>query len=120
MSGFPDDVLATVWHVKLSDDDLRANLPVKVRDERAGTHDVRLLTKLTSIQDRRRQLPTLDDPARGIGQWHDVDRVAVITDDLTFRNVVQFFGLFFHNPIRVFGNAESEHARRWLKGIETS
>lgn len=119
MSGFPSDVLATVWHAKLSDDDVRADLSAQARDERAGKHDVRILAQLTSLQSKKRQIPSLEELALGIGQWRDVDRIAVITDDMMFRSVVQFFGPFFHGPIRVFGNAEGENARGWLKGRET-
>jgi hypothetical protein len=120
MSGFPDDVFAAVWHARLSDDDIRANLPASVRDKRAGRHDVRMLVQLTSLHDRKRHIPTLDDLAQGIGKRPDVGRIAVITDDPMFRLLVQFFGPFFHSAIRVFGNAESEQARSWLKAYETT
>ena len=115
LSGFPEDVLALVWHKPKSEHDVRRNLPPEVRDARAGQQDLRLYAKLQLPEEQQRTLPTLEDLARGVGQWRDVGRIAVVTDEPVFRHMVQFFGPFFHSPIRVFSNAQSHEARTWLR-----
>ena len=118
LRGFPDDVVAMIWHDKRSDNDCRRALDPASRDRLAGKHDVRLLARYV---DRTRRLAAhadLDDLMRGVGQWQDFARIAVVTDERTVRHAVQFFGPFFHGPIRVFSNAQSAEARARLRKRE--
>lgn len=117
-TGFPRDVIALIWHEKLTEHDDHGDLTPEQRDSCAGKHDIRLLAKLTGLQQRQRRMPALEDLAQGVGQWHDVGRIAVVTDEPLFRHMVQFFGPFFHSPIRVFSNAQSREARNWLQSYQ--
>lgn len=104
-TGFPRDILALVWHEKLSDDDIRCNLTPQERDRRAGRHDMRVLARVVN-----------PDLAQGVGQWRDYGRVVVVTDEPLFRCAVQFLGPFFHSQVRVFSNTQSLEAREWVRG----
>lgn len=116
VTGLPRDVVSLVWHEMSSLDDIRASLTPEERDKRAGKHDVRLLAKLRSPNVPGPRIPSLDELSRGAGEWRNVGRIAVVTDEPLFRHVIQFFGPFFHGPIRVFTNAQSLEARMWLEG----
>ena len=115
-TGFPRDILALVWHEKLSDDDVRCDMTPQERDSRAGKHDMRLLAKVVDPDRFNSEIATLEDLSQGVGQWRDYGRIAVVTDEPLFRHAVQFFGPFFHSPIRVFSNAQSLDARTWVRG----
>ncbi len=113
LEGFPHDVLAVIWHDNLGPDDRRARLAPERRDRIAGRHDVRLFARYADRQNTRR--PRIEDLTRGFGQWRDFGRIAIVTDDASVRIAVQFFGQFFHGPIRVFSNAQGERARAWVR-----
>lgn len=114
-TGFPRDIIALVWHDMSSDDDIRCNLTPQERDTRAGKHDMRVLAKVVNPVQIDSKVATLEDLAHGVGQWRDYGRVAVVTDEPLFRCAVQFLGPFFHGPIRVFSNAQSLDARKWVR-----
>jgi SpoIIAA-like len=109
--GYARDVVALVWHDKLGDDDVRAEMTIDERDARAGKHDMRLFAKLTSF-DAAKRPDDLGPP----DQWPNVGRIAIVTDDPLSRHMVQFFAPFFHAAVKVFPNAQSSHARIWLQG----
>lgn len=113
LKGLPDDVLAVIWHDMRDADDRRALLEPERRDRLAGRHDVRLLARYS---DRARTGHVrIEDLMRGAGLWRDFGRIAIVTDEPSVRYAVQFFGPFFHGPIRVFKNAQSAQARDWVR-----
>src|SRR6185437_2433454 len=116
VTGYPSDVVALNWHEKLDENDVRSGLSLGERDIRAGKHDLRLLAKLLPFSETRHK--TLAQLSGGAGQWRDIGRIAIVTDDLVTRIMIQFFGPFFHRSIRVFPNAQSWRARAWLHGRE--
>jgi hypothetical protein len=116
VSGFATDVVALIWHDKISDDDIRADLTPSERDARAGKHDFRLFAKLNTFDTRSQRKPDRAGDDAGADQWSNFDRIAVVTDDALSRHAVQFFAPFFHHPVRVFSNSESWKARVWLQG----
>ncbi len=111
--GYARDVVALVWHDKLGDDDVRAQMTVRERDARAGKHDIRLFAKLTAFGASGHARAVHSDPP---DQWPNVGRIAIVTDDAISRHLVQFFAPFFHAAVKVFPNAQSSQARIWLQG----
>lgn len=114
--GYARDVVALVWHDKLRDDDIRAEMSIDERDARAGKHDMRLFAKLTALNARGHITPDHTSPP---DQWPNVGRIAIVTDDPISRHMVQFFAPFFHAAVKVFPNAQSSQARIWLQGRKT-
>src|ERR1041385_5173497 len=106
VTGYPSDVVALNWHEKLDENDVRSGLSLGERDIRAGKHDLRLLVKLLPFSETRHKTLALAQLAGGDGQWRDIGRIAIVTDDLVTRIMIQFFGPFFHRSIRVFLNAQ--------------
>jgi len=113
LEGFPRDVLAMIWHDMRSPDDRRAQLDPEQRDGLAARSDVRLLARYSDPAKIGRV--RIEDLTRGIGLWRDFGRIAIVTDDPSVRLAAQFFGPFFHGPIRVFTNAQSARARAWVR-----
>jgi hypothetical protein len=114
LSGFPRDVVAFVWHDDMSADDMHKAMP---EGRRVGKHDIKLFAKLAD--DHRDEINnghplSLDDSMLGVGNWKDFGRIALVTDETWVRHMVQFFAPFVHGPVRVFSNAQTEDARRWL------
>jgi hypothetical protein len=109
--GYAKDIVALIWHEKLSDDDVRAEMTVDQRDARAGKHDMRLFAKLTAFDTHGRM--STDQP---VDQWPNVGRIAIVTDDPLSRHMVQFFAPFIHAAVKVFSNDQSSQARIWLQG----
>lgn len=116
VTGYPSDVVALNWHEKLDENDVRSGLSLGERDIRAGKHDLRLLAKLLPFAEKRHKTLALAQLSVSAGQWRDLGRIAIVTDDLLTRIMIQFFGPFFHNAIRVFPNVQSWRARAWLEG----
>jgi hypothetical protein len=116
VTGYPRDVVALSWHDELGANDVRANLTLKERDARAGIRDIRLLAKLVTLTNSEHSTRVASKVSNSAGQWRDIGRIAVVTDDRISRMAIQFFGPFFHNSIRVFPNAQSWRARAWLQG----
>jgi hypothetical protein len=113
LQGFPNDVLAVIWHDMRAPNDRRAALDPARRDGLAGGRDVRLLARYSDPA--KAGTVRIEDLTRGIGLWRDFGRIAIVTDDRSVRYAVQFFGPFFHGPIRVFPNAQSARAREWVR-----
>ena len=113
LDGFPRDVLAMIWHDMRGPDDRRRLLEPERRDSIAGRRDVRLLARYSDPA--KAGHVRIEDLTRGIGLWRDFGRIAIVTDDASVRTAVQFFGPFFHGPIRVFTNAQSARAREWVR-----
>jgi len=116
VTGYPSDVVALNWHKKMDESDVRSDLSLSERDMRAGKHDLRLLAKLLPFSEKRHKTLALAQLSRSAGQWRDIGRIAIVTDDVITRMLIQFFGPFFHSSIRVFPNAQSWRARAWLEG----
>ena len=116
VTGYPSDVIALNWHEKLDENDVRSGLTLGERDIRAGKHDLRLLAKLLPFSETRHKTLALAQLSGSAGQWRDIGRIAIVTDDFITRIMIQFFGPFFHSSIRVFPNAQSWRARAWLQG----
>ncbi len=115
LPGLPDDVIGVMWHDERSDHQTFAALAPSARDQLAGRHDVRLCARYADGTKAKSTRIALDDLTRGMGAWRDFDRIAIITDEASVRHAVQFFGPFFHGPIRVFRNAQGAEARAWLR-----
>ena len=113
LEGLPNDVLAVIWHDMREPNDRRATLDPARRDRLAGRHDVRLLARYSDPAKAGNL--RIEDLTRGIGLWRDFGRIAIVTDDRSVRAAVQFFGPFFHGPIRVFPNAQGARAREWVR-----
>jgi stage II sporulation SpoAA-like protein len=113
LSGFPRDVVAFVWHDDMSASEFQSALASAARSEPAGKHDIKLFAKLAEDHSGE-DTTSLDDAMLGAGNWRDFGRIAIVTDETWVRHMVQFFAPFVHGPVRVFSNAQSEDARRWL------
>ncbi len=109
------EIFAAIWHEPLSPDDVRASLPAGQRDRIAGKRDVRLFARYRNGAKPVTQADLAEASTLGAGQWADFERIAIITDDVLMRHVVQFFAPFFHGPLRVYSNAQANEARLWLK-----
>jgi SpoIIAA-like len=95
VTGYPSDVVALNWHKKLDENDVRRDLSLSERDLRAGKHDLRLLAKLLPFSEKRHKTLALAQFSGSAGQWRDIERIAVVTDDLITRIMIQFFGPFY-------------------------
>lgn len=56
-----------------------------------------------------------DDTKLGLRHWDGFERVAVVTDTGWMRELVRGFGVFVSCPVKAFGLAELDDARRWLR-----
>jgi hypothetical protein len=57
-----------------------------------------------------------DDSMFGLKHWHDVSRIAVVSDLTWLNTMVAMFKPFFHGEVRVFSLAELDAAKGWIVG----
>ncbi|WP_255146376.1 STAS/SEC14 domain-containing protein [Synechococcus sp. ATX 2A4] len=55
-----------------------------------------------------------EDTQEGLRHWDGFERLAVVTDVAWMRHGLQAVAVALPYPVRVFGNAELQEARRWL------
>jgi hypothetical protein len=113
LSGYPNDMFAAVWHAP--ETERFSDHAIAKRDRLIGPHDVRILAKYARGAEPITDVELAEHPLLGTGQWRDFGRIAIITDERWVRHAIQFFGPFFHGPVRVFSNAEADEARVWVQ-----
>ncbi|HEX4028040.1 MAG TPA: STAS/SEC14 domain-containing protein [Rhizomicrobium sp.] len=114
LSGFPDDVLAISAKGKISPADYEKVL-IPVVDERIRRHKPLKLFFHMGPDFEGMELGAMVKDARlGIGHWRDWGAIAVVTDAGPWRDVIGFFGLMFHQPVRLFFEADYDKAKAWI------
>jgi hypothetical protein len=56
----------------------------------------------------------MQDARIGFGHWKEWGEIAVVTDSGNIHDVVGFFALFFHHPVRNFFDADYDKAKAWI------
>jgi hypothetical protein len=56
-----------------------------------------------------------DDGRFGLKHWHDFSHIAVVTDQSWLRTAVAVFTPIFPGEVRVYGLAELDTAKAWIK-----
>ncbi|HWA68914.1 MAG TPA: STAS/SEC14 domain-containing protein [Rhizomicrobium sp.] len=117
LTGFPDNVLAAAAHGKLTGDDYRKVLQPAVEEKMRGPKPVRFFYHLGLDYDGIDMGALVEDARTGLSHWKDWGAIAVVTDAASVRDMVGFFGLFFHHPVRVFFNADYDKAKAWISAV---
>jgi hypothetical protein len=114
MKGFPETILAVRGTGRVSAEDYRDTLiPEALR--RIRQHgSLRLLCELGPQFEGMTPGAIWADTKLGLTHWGDFGRMAIVTDVQWIKDAVSLFAPFFHHPVRVFPNAESDAARTWI------
>lgn len=56
----------------------------------------------------------MDDMRLGMHHWRDFERIAVISDQESWRVAVRAFGFLMPGAVRVFGPEDEDEARAWI------
>lgn len=114
LSGFPPGVLAASAHRKLTADDYCSVLEPAVQRMMAVHRPLRFFFHLGDDYDGIAPGAVVEDARLGLSRWKDWGAIAVVTDAASVREIVGFFALFFHHPVRVFFNADYDKAKAWI------
>lgn len=114
LSGFPDTVLAARAHGKLTARDYCEELEPAVAERMAAHKPLRFFLHLGVDYDGIAPGAVVEDARLGFSRWKDWGAIAIVTDSASVREVVGFFALFFHHPVRVFFDADYEKAKDWI------
>lgn len=114
LSGFPDDVLAVAARGKLTAEDYAGVLEPAVTARMRRHKPLRFFIRLGEDYEGIAPGAVVEDARLGLSRWKDWGAIAVVTDAASVREVVGFFGLFFHHPVRVFFNADFDKAKAWI------
>ena len=113
IEGLPADVLAIEASGQITHQDYRDTL-IPMAEALMAKGPIRMLyvigTDFTGFD-----LQALwDDSAFGFTHWHDVSRIALVTDHAWMGGAVAMFKPFFHGEVRLFRLAQLSAAKDWI------
>lgn len=114
LTGFPDNVLAVAAHGRLTADDYRNVLEPAVAAKMRQHKPLRFFIHLGQDYDGIAPGALVADVRIGFSHWKDWGPIAVVTDSGNIQDVVGFFALFFHHPVRNFFDADYQKAKDWI------
>ncbi|MFY9954862.1 STAS/SEC14 domain-containing protein [Bradyrhizobium sp.] len=114
IEGMPPDVLAIEATGKITHEDYHNTLIPKA-EAMMAKGPIRMLYVIGK-QFAGFELEALwDDGKLGLKHWHDFSHIAVVADQPWLRAAVVMFTPFFHGDVRIFGLAELDAAKTWIK-----
>jgi hypothetical protein len=114
MDGFPEDVLAIRAKGHVDARDYRETLVPEALRRIELHRALRLLYQLGPEFEGMTAGAMWADATLGLAHWGDFGRIAVVTDVAWIANAARLFAPFLRPPLRVFGNAALDEARRWI------
>lgn len=114
LSGFPDDVLAVSATGKVSAADYEQTLVPAAEGRMRHHKPLKLFFHLDQDFSGMEMGALKDDAKLGMAHWRDWSAVAIVTDAGGWRDVVGFFRLIFHHPVRLFFEADYDKAKAWI------
>lgn len=120
LKDYPDNVLAVSGTGRVTADDYRDVL-IPEANRRIGKHGaIRLFCYLGPKFEGLTAGAAWADLKLGVSRWHQIGRMAVVTDVAWIKDAVLLFAPIFHHPVRTFANDEFEAAHSWIieKGDE--
>lgn len=118
LSGFPDNVLAARGHGRLTAHDYIEVLQPAVEARMAAHRPLRFFFHLGEDYEGIAPGAMVEDARTGLSHWKDWGAIAIVTDAASVREIVGFFALFFHHPVRVFFDADYDEAKAWISAPE--
>ena len=114
IEGMPPDVLAIEATGKITHEDYHNTLIPKV-EAMMAKGPIRMLYVIGK-QFAGFELEALwDDGKLELKHRHDFSHIAVVADQPWLRAAVVMFTPFFHGDVRIFGLAELDAAKTWIK-----
>jgi len=114
LSDFPDDVLGVSASGEVTARDYQEVLIPAVRDRLGRRKTLNLFYRLGADCSGFSAGAIWEDTKIGLAHWNGWGRIAVVTDIKWIADAVRLFAPLFHNPVRVFGNAQEQAARDWI------
>jgi hypothetical protein len=114
LQGFPSNVLAASAHGRLAADDYRSVLEPAAQEMMQSQKPLRFFFHLGEGYEGIAPGAVVEDARLGMSHWKEWGAIAIVTDAASVREVVGFFALFFHHPVRVFFNSDYEMAKTWI------
>ena len=114
IDGMPPEVLAIEATGKITHEDYH-NMLIPKAEAMMAKGPIRMLYVIGK-QFSGFELEALwDDGKLGLKHWHDFSHIAVVADQPWLRAAVAMFTPFFHGDVRMFGLAELDAAKTWIK-----
>jgi hypothetical protein len=114
IGGLPDSVLGLEAKGEVTGEDYERVL-IPALESKLGRHKkIRLLYVLGSEFDGYSAGAIWEDTRVGMSHPLSWERIAVVTDDDSYRRLVRGFGFMVPGEVRVFAGSELDAARAWV------
>jgi len=115
ISGLPEATIGFRATGKVTGDDYDKVLTPAIDRAIEEHHRVKMLAVLGPDFEGYSLEAAWDDTRLGLRHWSGFERIAVATDSAPFRHGLRAMGFLLPCPIRIFGLADEDDARRWLE-----
>lgn len=112
--GLPDATLGLRFHGQVTGDDYDRVLAPALEGAIEAHERIKALVVFGEDFEGYDLAAIWDDTRLGLRHWRGFERIAVVSDVPWLRTVVRAFGVAMPCPVRLFGGAEQDDARRWL------
>lgn len=119
IDGLPQNVLAIEAAGKITHEDYHNTL-IPMAEEMMAKGPIRMLYMIGKEFTGFELEALWDDSVFGFKHWHDFSHIAVVTDHLVLRAMVNMFKPFFHGQVRLFGLSELSTAKDWITNTKNT
>ena len=114
MDDLPENVVGFEAFGKVTADDYESVVLPAVDHARKSDGGLRVLYVLGDGFEGFEAEAALDDMKMGLHNWSAFERIAMVTDENSYRVMSKAFGFLMHGEVRVFPTSESSEAKTWV------
>ena len=116
LDGLPDNVVGFRAVGKVSADDYEATINPAIENASESGDGLRVLYLLGADFDGFEVEAGLDDMKMGMRHWSQFEKIALVTDNGSYRTMTKAFGFLMHGEVKVFSVGALDEARSWVAG----
>jgi hypothetical protein len=114
MNGLPDNVLGVSAEGQVTGADYENVLIPAVEEKLKANKKIRVIYHLGIDFTGIDFSAIVDDAKIGMKHLSSWEKMAVVSDNHTIKNLVKFFGYMLPAEVRIFGNNELDAAKKWV------
>lgn len=118
MEDLPEDVVGFEASGKVTHEDYKEKLIPLLEKKLAEGKPLKMIYAVGVDFDGFELAAMWDDAAFGIKHWKDVSHIALVTDERWLSAMTAFWAPFYPGVVRIFSNAELDHAKEWICAAE--
>ena len=114
IDGLPDSVVGIEASGTVSSDDYEAVVIPAIDEARKSGDGLRVIYVMGDGFEKFEAEAALDDMKMGVHNWTAFEKIALVTDQSSYRVMVKAMGFLMHGEVRVFAAEDLDEAKSWV------